>query len=182
MSRPHRLPSDANGSAKRLRAAAGAAFLIALSANASIADNSDRPLFQRGLWRFDRTIVHLRGQPSDNSVLSKTELTRCVDPNVAMREVFSLPEVGNCHTSKPQIIANRYIFANRCDYMGPVRTEITAESEAAYTEVNLLTQGALPRREVVIASRLGDCVTDETLNSSAVSASRRGLARLQQPR
>jgi hypothetical protein len=93
---------------------------------------------------------------------------------VAMREMFSLPEVGNCHTSKPQVIANRYIFANRCDYMGPVRTVITAESERAYTEVNLLTQGALPRKEVVIASRLGDCGTDETVNSSAVSAARKG--------
>jgi len=182
MSRPHQLPSYANGSAKRLRAAVGAAILIALSANASIADNSDRPQFRRGLWRFDRTIVHLRGQPSDNSVLSKVELTRCVDPNVAMREIFSLPEVGNCHTSKPQIIDNRYIFANRCDYMGPVKTEITAESEVAYTEVNVLTQGALPRKEVVIASRLGDCGADETLNSSAASVVRGKLARLQQPR
>jgi hypothetical protein len=41
--------------------------------------------------------------------------------------------------------------------MGPVRTEIIVDSDAAYTEVNVLTVGALPRRDMVIARRLGDC-------------------------
>ena len=41
--------------------------------------------------------------------------------------------------------------------MGPVRTEIIVEGDAHYTEVNELSVGIFPRRETVIAHRVGDC-------------------------
>lgn len=89
-------------------------------------------------------------------LLSQQESTRCVDPTLAMEYIFSSPSVGSCRSEKPHVRAGRYIFPNRCDYMGPVRTEITVESDAHYTEVNELA-GAFPRKDIVIARRLGDC-------------------------
>ena len=41
--------------------------------------------------------------------------------------------------------------------MGPVSTTITVNSADSYTEMNELTAGDLPRIELVVAKRLGDC-------------------------
>jgi hypothetical protein len=87
-------------------------------------------------------------------------MTRCVDPTQAMKATFSSAPVGNCHSAKPEKVNNRYIFSNRCDYMGPVSTVITVQSDEAYTEVNELRVGQLPRTDFVIARRIGDCHDD----------------------
>lgn len=98
-------------------------------------------------------------------------MTRCVDPTVAMKATFSSPSVGNCVSAKPEKSDNKYTFSNRCDFMGPVSTVITVNSDESYTEVNELTVGKLPRTELVVAHRVGDCQED-TQNSgkSAVLA------------
>ena len=41
--------------------------------------------------------------------------------------------------------------------MGPVSTVITVQSDEAYTELNEITVGTLPRKDLVIAKRIGDC-------------------------
>ena len=87
-------------------------------------------------------------------------MTRCVDPTLAMKATFSSPSVGNCVTAKPEKSDNKYTFANRCDFMGPVSTVITVHSEESYTELNEITVGKLPRQELVIAKRVGDCQDD----------------------
>jgi hypothetical protein len=121
------------------------------------------------MWRFERTLEH--SSPSTMVILIKEEVTRCVDPTNAMRATFASPDVGSCHSAKPERSNNRYIFSLRCDYMGPVRTEITVESDAAYVEVNELTVGAFPRTDTVVARRIGDCRT--TNRGSAEAAPRR---------
>ncbi len=121
------------------------------------ADSFNGPQFRDGLWYFERTIEYVRKPPHENLLLIRTEATRCVDPNVAMRATFSLVDVGNCRSASPQMTGNQYIFANRCDFMGPVRTEITAESDTAYIEINLLTADPLPKRDMIVARRVGDC-------------------------
>ena len=63
-------------------------------------------------------------------------------------------------SSRPEKVSNKYIFSNRCDYMGPVSTVITVQSDEAYTEVNQVTVGKLPRTDLVIATRIGDCGED----------------------
>ena len=70
-------------------------------------------------------------------------MTRCVDPTQAMKATFSSASIGSCHSSRPEKVSNKYIFSNRCDYMGPVSTVITVQSDEAYTEVNELTVGQL---------------------------------------
>ncbi len=72
-------------------------------------------------------------------------MTRCVDPTHAMKATFSSASIGSCHSSRPEKVSNKYIFANRCDYMGPVSTVITVQSDEAYTEVNQVTVGKLPK-------------------------------------
>jgi hypothetical protein len=84
-------------------------------------------------------------------------MTRCVDPTNAMKDIFASPNVGSCRSTKPERVRNRYTFANRCDYLGPVRTDITVHSEEAYTELNVLKVGNFPKVDKVVAQRIGDC-------------------------
>ena len=143
-----------------LRRAFLAATAIAAASSAAPAQSFDGPAFRRGMWHFERVIE--RNPATDaGSVLMRREMTRCVDPTLAMRATFSSPDVGTCHSAKPQKIGNQYIFPMRCDYMGPVRTEITVESDTAYTEVNALSVGDRPRTDTVVARRVGDCGKDD---------------------
>jgi hypothetical protein len=118
------------------------------------------PRFRKGVWQFERTL-ELTGVSSDSDekarVLIKSQMTRCVDPSEAMKETFKPLSVGSCHSRPPQRMSNRYVFPLRCDYMGPVRTTIDVESDVAYTEINELTVGRLPRTDTVIARRIGEC-------------------------
>jgi hypothetical protein len=127
-----------------------------LLASQALADEAfGGPTFRKGMWRFVRTL-EVVGSNVRQKLLER-EMTRCVDPTHAMKATFASAPVGNCHSSRPAKINNSYIFSNRCDYMGPVSTIITVQSDEAYTEVNQLSVGKLPRRELVIAKRIGDC-------------------------
>ena len=125
------------------------------------ADAIATPQFRKGIWRFERTLERIREAPHLNQLLVQEKMTRCVDPSLAMKGIFASPGIGKCTSSRPELIDNRYVFSNRCDFMGPVRTEITVENDESYTELNVLTVGSFPRREKVVARRIGDC--DPTL-------------------
>src|SRR5689334_1928467 len=99
-----------------------------LSSHASAEEGFGGPTFRKGLWKFVRTL-EIVTQSSGGQKLLEREMTRCVDPTHAMKATFSSAPVGNCHSSKPQKVNNRYTFSNRCDYMGPVSTVITVHSE-----------------------------------------------------
>ena len=133
------------------------------------AEGFDGPSFKKGLWHFVRTLELVAHRKTKYRLLER-EMTRCVDPTVAMKATFSSPPVGNCVSSKPEKSDNKYTFSNRCDFMGPVSTVITVDSEESYTEVNELTVGKLPRTELVVAHRVGDC-QDDTQNSGRSSVS-----------
>src|SRR6266576_2145843 len=126
-------------------------------------DGFGGPTFRKGLWKFVRTL-EIVTHSSGRQKLLEREMTRCVDPTMAMKATFASAPVGNCHSSRPEKINNRYIFSNRCDYMGPVSTVITVQSDEAYTEVNQLSVGKLPRTDLVVARRIGDCQDDDTKN------------------
>ena len=126
---------------------------------AGAAHADDWPKFRKGVWQFERTLA-LIGSPADDMedrVLSKQEMRRCVDPTEAMKETFRPFSVGNCHPRRPERSANKYVFALRCDYMGPVRTTIDVQSDAAYTEINELKIGQYFRTDTVIARRIAEC-------------------------
>src|SRR6201988_761548 len=100
------------------------------------------PSFRMGMWYFVRTLYGI--QRASGMLLSKQELTRCVNPTIAMRATFSSPDIGRCHSAKPLKIDNRFVFPTRCDDLGPVTTEIIVESDDAYTEINTVSVGNFP--------------------------------------
>ena len=156
-------------------------FCLAVALSAAVplssqakAEGFEGPSFRKGMWHFVRTLELVAHQKTKYRLLER-EMTRCVDPTVAMKATFSSPPVGNCVSSKPEKSDNKYTFSNRCDFMGPVSTVITVNSDESYTEVNELTVGKLPRTELVVAHRIGDC-HDDIQNSGKTSASASALA------
>lgn len=135
--------------------------LIAVGPLASRANAEalEGPTFRKGMWHFVRTLELVVSSKIRHKLLAR-EMTRCVDPTQAMKVTFSTAPVGSCVSAKPEKSGNKYIFSNRCDYMGPVSTIITVHSDESYTEANELTVGKLPRSELVVARRIGDCEVD----------------------
>src|SRR4051794_3864808 len=86
-----------------------AALLLTAFATAN-AGELERPKFRGGLWRFERTVEYVRRPPNENLVLSKTDVIRCVDPNIAMVTIFASVPVGNCRSDAPQRFDNQYVF------------------------------------------------------------------------
>jgi hypothetical protein len=133
---------------------AATAFATAALCWSAQAETVDSPKFRKGLWRFERTLEY----PAHRVVARQEALTRCVDPTHAMRGTFTSPDIGSCRSTKPTRIDNRYSFASRCDYLGPVSTDIVVHSEEAYTEHNsMLNAGKFPKVDRVVAQRVGDC-------------------------
>jgi hypothetical protein len=149
------------------------AALLATESSAQ-AETFEGPSFKRGMWHFVRTL-DLIGQKTNRRIMER-EMTRCVDPTHAMKATFSSGSVGSCVSSKPNHTDNRYTFANRCDFMGRVSTVITVYSEESYTELNELTQGTLPRKELVVAHRIGDCPAEAEAPSPAGNQTASALA------
>jgi hypothetical protein len=133
------------------------AALLAIDTPAQ-AETFEGPSFKRGMWHFVRTL-DLIGQKTKRRIMER-EMTRCVDPTHSMKATFSSGSVGSCVSSKPNHTDNKYTFANRCDFMGRVSTVITVYSEESYTELNELSEGTLPRQELVVARRVGDCPSE----------------------
>lgn len=134
-----------------------ASLVLSSSLSSAVADSFDGPSFRQGMWRFERTMERVHAPSANRYVLMQQETTRCVDPTISMKETFAHRDVGRCHSLDPEKVSNRYIFPNRCDYMGPVRTEITVESDSAYIEVNALNVGAAPVVDTIVAHRIGEC-------------------------
>ena len=150
----------------RLCSCAGLALLVtgALSSQANAQDPYEVPSFRKGMWHFVRTL-----DSKNKQRLLAREITRCVDPTHAMKATFSSPSVGSCVSSKPERTDNKYSFANRCDDMGPVSTVITVYNDASYTELNELTAGKLPRTELIVARRVGDCPDEAPAKSAGLA-------------
>ena len=143
-------------------------FAVGTVSSQAHAETFEGPSFRKGMWHFVRT-VDLVGHRKDKQRLLAREMTRCVDPTHAMKATFSSPSVGSCVSSKPERSENKYLFANRCDHMGPVSTVITVHNNQSYTELNELTAGKLPRRELIVAQRVGDCPDEEPAKSAALA-------------
>jgi hypothetical protein len=147
-----------------LRGAAVALLMTSFTTVAK-ADDFAGPTFRKGLWHFVRTLDMVAHRKSKHRLLER-EVTACVDPTVSMKATFASPSVGSCVSARPEKKDNQYTFANRCDFMGPVSTVITVHSDESYTEQNELSEGQLPRVELVVAHRIGDCTGDQAQASS----------------
>ncbi len=129
------------------------ALLIAAAATSSArAESTEGPKFQRGLWQFDRVLEY-----PDAGIVTQNAIKRCVDPTNAMKGIFAAQNIGACRSTPAERVDNLYTVANRCDYLGPVRTELTVHSEQAYTELNVSKAGNFRAVDKVVARRIGDC-------------------------
>jgi hypothetical protein len=139
------------------------AFATVATSLPAQAETVDSPKFRKGLWEFVRTLEF----PAHRVVAKQEETLRCVDPTHAMKGTFTSPDVGNCRSTKPTRVDNRYSFASRCDYLGPVSTEIVVHNEESYTEHNnKLNAGAFPKVDKVVARRVGDCNDAQAVNAT----------------
>jgi hypothetical protein len=134
---------------------------VLLSQSGVAAETFDGPSFRKGMWRFVRTFDATLHSTMKHRLV-RQEATRCVDPTEAMKLTFSAATVGSCVSAKPERKDNTYVFAKRCDNMGPVRTVITVDSEDAYTEFNELIAGTVPKTDFVAAHRISDCEAEAT--------------------
>src|SRR5258708_4139213 len=113
------------GSARGLVARGAALVAVGCGLAASAAGKAQEfagPRFRRGMWQFERTLEYTGLSPKSPhmTVSGRQEMTRCVDPTEAMKEIFKPSSVGACHSVKPEKLDNRYVFSMRCDYLGPV--------------------------------------------------------------
>jgi hypothetical protein len=137
------------------------------------AEAYDGPSFTKGLWLFQRSTEFYTKHwllPNARRVQVERPVVRCVDPTEAMIETFRTASVGACQPSLPRKEGNKFVFAKRCDFMGPVKTTISVESETAYREMNELLVGNSPKRELVVARRVGDCGATPNLGEVNASA------------
>lgn len=132
------------------------------------------PVFRQGNWLFERSISAVGGASGakgamPNAVWVRVEprVTRCVDPTESMKATFRPTTVGNCRSAQAVKRGKSYFFAQRCDYLGPVKTVIAVESDSSYTEVNEQITGPSRKRDTVVARRIGDCALSE--NSASPS-------------
>jgi len=133
----------------------------------------DGPTFSKGMWLFQRSTEFVTKHwvlPNARRVKVEQPVVRCVNPTEAMMETFRPVSVGACQSSLPVRQKNTFVFAKRCDYLGPVKTVITVDSDGAYRETNELLAGASPKRDIVVARRLGDCGMAVDMNSASIAA------------
>ena len=133
----------------------------------------DGPTFSKGLWLFQRSTEFVTKHwvlPNARRVKLEQPVVRCVNPTEAMMETFRSVSIGACQSTRPERQKNTFVFAKRCDYLGPVKTVITVESETAYRETNELLTSASPKRDIVVARRLGDCGSTPDLGSASLGA------------
>ena len=131
----------------------GLSIAVFFSVSSGFASEAfEGPTFRKGMWHFTRTIelAHVRER------VSRRESTACVDPTLAMKGIWDSPAIGGCASTAPVRIGASYVFANRCDYLGPAKTTITVHDTNSYTEVDEF-KGSVPKIDTVVATRIGDC-------------------------
>jgi len=133
----------------------------------------DGPTFSKGMWLFQRSTEFVTKHwvlPNARRVKVEQPVVRCVNPTEAMIETFRSVSIGACQSTPPERKKNTFVFAKRCDYLGPVKTVISVESDTAYRETNELLTSASPKRDIVVARRLGDCGSTPDLGTAALGA------------
>jgi hypothetical protein len=120
----------------------------------------DGPTFEKGLWLFQRSTEFITRHwvlPNARRIKVEPAQIRCVNPTEAMVEIFRPVRIGSCESSVPEKRNQNFIFAKRCDYLGPVKTVISVESGVAYRETNETLSSGSPKKDIIVARRVGDC-------------------------
>jgi hypothetical protein len=127
---------------------------VALAATASLAQAGDWPVFRPGMWNFVRTIES--GTGGARSIANK----KCSDPMHDMKVQHEMGAKAGCTVSPVVKSGNAYTFVTTCKVQGqPLesRSVMTVESDSAYrirVDSNAGPRGA---KEMLVATRSGDC-------------------------
>jgi hypothetical protein len=120
----------------------------------------DGPTFRSGLWKFERTL-EADGKPTNRLPTSglsiDREMTRCVDPTLALKAEFTPSHFGACKTKDVRKTDGGYVFKRACESGEPIETRIDVKNDSAYTEINQGRIGKISTKETVVAQRVGDC-------------------------
>lgn len=140
----------------------------------------DGPTFSKGLWLFQRSTEFVSRHwvlPNARRIKVEPAVVRCVNPTESMIETFRPVTIGSCQSTLPEKQTSTFVFAKRCDYLGPVKTVISVESETAYRETNETLAGPSPKKDIIVARRIGDCGTspEPTVDSAAYASAGSGL-------
>ena len=115
---------------------------------------TDWPDFKPGLWRFDRTIEGTGPHPQT------VERTECVDPTAAeKRQQARLAQAG-CVYSPVVRKGSTYQYSATCRVgamTAASNSTLVAQKREAYTITIESVVGTVRTREVLTATRLGDC-------------------------
>jgi hypothetical protein len=134
------------------------AFALLAAKSESFAD--DGPVLRGGLWKFERTL-ETNGEPTNRLQTSglpiDRDTTRCVDPTPALKLELAPLQFGVCSVKDLRKTDGGYVFEKICSGGTPIKTELTVESDSAYTEVNEGTIGKISTKETLVAHRVGDC-------------------------
>ena len=138
--------------------ATGAACALLAARSASFAD--DRPTVRAGLWKFER-MLETDGKPTDrvltSGLLYARQMTRCVNPTVALLAETAPPGLGLCKIRELRKRDDNYDFQKVCGGGAPVKTTINIDGDSAYTEINEGRIGGIATKEIIEAQRVSDC-------------------------
>jgi len=132
-----------------------AALLVAAPfAGATTAE--DLPAFRARVREFNRTMEASTTTGKPQAIQTK----QCTSPSDDMKKQNEMLTKGGCKFSPVDRAGNTYSYSAACDLQGASGTsksELAFESDSAYViriESNL---GGAPSREVLRATRVGDC-------------------------
>jgi hypothetical protein len=130
-----------------------ATLLFLLSGLASAAE---LPGFRQGKWDFQRTV---EGQAAGGKPVTLTN-QKCTDPSADMKKMHEVMSKQGCTFSGVAAKGNVYSFSSTCKIQGAdveFASEMTVESDSAYTVDVTSTGGGQSTREHLVAKRVGDC-------------------------
>jgi Protein of unknown function (DUF3617) len=140
---------------KRLEKAATVTAMAAMFASvAGVAHAQEWPTFRYGMWNFVRTIEFAGG--GARSIANK----KCMDPTDDLKRQHQASVQAGCTVSPVTKSGIAYSFVTTCKLQGqPVESKstMTVEGDSAYRILIESKAGAQVTKELLVATRSGDC-------------------------
>jgi hypothetical protein len=117
--------------------------------------SSELPVFQPGLWQYERTVLTVADPKPQKSSLKK-----CGDPTTEMKKkLYDLKQKG-CQFSAVMTRGNQFLSTWRCPVASGQlvdRNVLTVVNATSYQDDNEIRSGEHSSRSTVLARRIGEC-------------------------
>jgi hypothetical protein len=138
----------------KARSAKAVIVAASLASMACPVHADDWPVFRYGMWNFVRTIES--GAGGGRSIANK----KCMNPTEDMKKQHEMSAQAGCTVSPVARSGKAYTFVSTCKLQGqPVESKstMTAESDSAYRIRVESKAGGQSTKELLVATRSGDC-------------------------